>query len=193
MRMRTKWHNKERQVTVEEKANTMAFISWRIAAELVLNLENENFQTDTQKQRLDVIQEALAFLVSVTDRLVASQMSQEERQEFIVKFATKLSKTFQENCEDTIARDVDYRKGFIDVINQRLNAYSHCSWDDEKDMPGFQYKRDFGDNVSRVMGARDNKWITDQVLEIEVPEMMENLKKAKFEMVDGRSSARLGD
>ncbi len=192
MRMRTKWHNKERQVSVEEKANTMAFISWRIAMALVLNLENENFQTDTQKQRLDVIAEALAFLVSVTDRLVAGQMTQEERQEFIVKFATKLSKTFQENAEDLIARGTDYTKAFIDTMNQRLNAYAECSWDDEKDMPGFQYKRDFGDNISAVMGERDNKWITDQIIEIEVPEMIENLKKAKYEMVDGRSTARLG-
>ncbi len=193
MRMRTKWHNKERTVTVEEKANTMAFISWRIAMGLVLNLENENFQTDTQQQRLEVISEALAFLVSVTDRMVVEQMSQEERQAFIVKFATKLSKTFQENSEDLVGRDVDYKKGFIDTMNQRLNAYAECSWDDEKDMPGFQYKRDFGDNISAVMGERDNKWITDQIIEIEVPEMMENLKKAKLEMVDGRSTARLGD
>lgn len=192
MRMRTKWHNKERQVSVDEKANTMAFITWRVAAGLVLNLENENFQTDTQKQRLDVIREALAFLVSVTDRLVASQMDAEERQEFIVKFATKLAGTFQENCEDLIGRDVDYKKDFIDIMNQRLNAYAECPWDDEKDLPGFQYKRDFGDYISAQMGEKDQKWITDQVMSIEVLDMMENLKKAKFEMVDGHSTARLG-
>jgi len=191
MRMRTKWHNKERQVSVDEQANTMAFISWRIAAGLVLNLENENFQTDTQKQRLDVISEALAFLVSVTDRLVASQMEADERQEFVVKFATKLACTYQENCEDLIGRDVDYKKDFIDLMNQRLNAYAECSWDDEQDMPGFQYKRDFGDYITGPMGEKDKKWITDQVMSIEVFDMMENLKKAKFEMVDGHSSARL--
>ncbi|HED34966.1 MAG TPA: hypothetical protein ENJ08_12275 [Gammaproteobacteria bacterium] len=192
MRMRTRWHNKERQVSVDEKANTMAFISWRIAMALVLNLENENFQTDTQKQRLDVICEALAFLVSITDRLVVEQMEMDERQEFVVKFATKLSQTFQENCEDLIARDTDYKKDFIDTLNLRLNAYANCSWDEEKDMPGFQYKRDFGDFISTKMGEKDNKWITDQIIEIEVPDMVENLKKAKFEMVDGRSSAKLG-
>ena len=192
MRMRTRWHNKERQVSVDEKANTMAFISWRIAMALVLELENENFQTESQQQRLDVIREALAFLVSVTDRLVVEQMSAEERQEFVAKYAIKLSKTFQENSEDLIGRNVDYKKNFIDILNQRLNAYADCSWDDEKDMPGFQYKRDFGDNISAVMGIRDNKWITDQIMEIEVPEMMENLKKSKYEMVDGRSSAKLG-
>ncbi len=192
MRMRTKWHDKERTVSIDEKANTMAFISWRIAAALVLNLENENFQTDTHKQRLDVIRESLAFLVSVTDRLVASQMSAEERQEFVAKYAIKLSKTFQENCEDLLGRNTDYKTDFINTLNERLNAYAECSWDDEKDMPGFQYKRDFGDYISAEMGARDNKWITDQIIEIEVPEMMENLKKSKYEMVDGHSTAKLG-
>ncbi len=192
MRMRTKWHDKERTVSVDEKANTMAFISWRIAAALVLNLENENFQTDTHKQRLDVIREALAFLVSVTDRLVAPQMSAEERQEFVAKYAVKLSKTFQENCEDLLGRNTDYKTDFINTLNQRLNAYAECSWDEEKEMPGFQYKRDFGDFISEEMGARDNKWITDQIIEIEVPEMMENLKKSKYEMVDGHSTAKLG-
>ena len=59
-------------------------------------------------------------------------------------------------------------------------------------MPGFQYKRDFGDFISAEMGARDNKWITDQIIEIEVPDMLENLKKSKFEMLDGRSAAKLG-
>ena len=192
MRMRTKWHDKERTVSIDEKANTMAFISWRIAVALVLNLENENFQTDTHKQRLDVIREALAFLVSVTDRLVAGQMSAEERQEFVAKYAIKLSKTFQDNCEDLLGRDVDYKKDFIDTLNKRLNAYAECSWDDEKEMPAFQYKRDFGDFISHEMGARDNKWITDQIIEIEVPDMVVNLKKSKFEMVDGHSAAQSG-
>jgi hypothetical protein len=29
-----------------------------------------------------------------------------------------------------------------------------------------------------VMGERDNKWITDQVMDIEVPEAMKPLRKA---------------
>ena len=65
-------------------------------------------------------------------------------------------------------------------------------WDAEEEMPGFQYKRDFGDYISEQMGEKDQKWVTDQVMSIEVLDMMENLKKAKFEMVDGHSSARLG-
>lgn len=192
MRIRTKWHKKDREVSVEEKANTMAFISWRIAMAFVLNMENENFQTDTQKQRMDIIQEVVAFLVSVTDRLVANQMSEEERRDFITKFALKIAKVFQENAEDLVGRGEDYQGPFINVLNDRLNAYSECGWDDAEEMPGYQYKRDFGDYVSAVMGEKDNKWITDHVMQIEVPEAMTTLKKSKYEMVDGRSTARLG-
>lgn len=191
MRIRTKWHKKDRQVSIEEKANTMAFISWRIAAAMVLNLENENFQTDTQAQRLDIIKEIIAFLVSVTDRMVAEQMEQDERQELITKMALHLAKTLQENSEDLIGKG-DFKGPFIELLNQRLNAYAECSWDAEKEAPGFQYKRDFGDFVSKQMGEKDNKWITEQVIEIEVPEALTTLKKAKLEMVDGRSTAQLG-
>ena len=192
MRIRTKWHNKEREVSIEEKANTMAFISWRIAMATVLNLENENFQTDTHKQRLDILQEVTAFLVSVTDRLVAVQMTMEERSDLVTKMAIKLSRTFQENCEDLIGRDNDYAGPFIQVMNERLNAYSECGWDEEEEMPGYQYKRDFGDYMSTVLGEKDNKWITDHIIQIEVPIAMVTLKKSKFEMVDGHSSAQLG-
>ncbi len=189
MRIRTKWHKKDRVVSIDEKANTLAFIIWRIAAAMVLNLENENFQTDTQQQRLDIIKEILAFLISVTDRMVSEQMSQEERQDLISKLALKLVKVMQENSEDLIGKG-DFQGPFIELLNDRMNAYAICSWDG--DQPGYQYKRDFGDFVARQMGEKDNKWITTYVIDIEVPQALETLTKAKLEMVDGRSTAQLG-
>jgi hypothetical protein len=193
LRINTKWHNKGREVTVDEKANTMAFIAWKIAAGFVLDMENEEFQTDTQSMRLDIIKEALAFMVSLTDRMVASQLSQDERQELITKMALKTAKTLQENGEDLFGRGQDYQQDYINMLNERMNAYAHCNWDDEKDEPGFQYRRDFGDNVARVMGAKDNKWIATHVIEIEVPEIVTNLKKGKFQMVDGRDMSDEGE
>jgi len=192
VRIKTKWHNKKREVTMEERANTMAFISWRIAAALVLNLENENFQTETQAQRLDIIREALAFLISITDRLVVNDFNDDQRRELITKMALKLAKDFHDNCVELMGAG-NYRAEFIDIINQRLNAYAERSWDDDKQLPGFQYKRDFGDNVAQVMGARDNKWISQQVFEIEIPDMLETLDKAKRQMLDNRSDAAVGN
>jgi len=187
LRINTKWHKQGKEVSIEERANTLAFIAWKIAAGLVLDMENENFQTDSQSMRLDVIKEACAFLVSVTDRLVANQLTQDERQELITKMALKLVKTYQENGEDLLGKGKDYQTDFISMFNERMSSYAECSWNDEKDEPGFQYKRVFGDAISSVMGERDNKWITTQIIEIEVPLMLTNLKKGKAQMLDGET------
>lgn len=192
LRINTKWHNQGKEISIEDRARTLAFIAWKVAAGLVLDLENEDFQTDSQSMRLDVIKEACAFLVSVTDRLVASQMTQEERQELITKMALKLVKDMQENGEDLLGKGQDYQAPFIALINERMANYAECSWNDEKDEPGFQYKRLFGDVISNVMGAKDNKWITQHMIEIEVPMMLTNLKKGKAQMVDGEGESSEG-
>ena len=189
LRINTKWHTQGKVVSIEERARTLAFIAWKVAAGLVLDMENEGFQTDSQSMRLDMIKEACAFLVSVTDRLVASQLSDEERQEMITKMALKLVKDMQENGEDLLGKGQDYQTPFINLLNERMSAYAECSWDDAKEEPGFRYKRLFGDALSSVMGAHDNKWITQHVIEISVPEMLSNLKKGKAQMIDGVSEA----
>ena len=43
-------------------------------------------------------------------------------------------------------------------------------------------KRYFGECVSAVIGEKDNKWVTDQVMEIEVPETLPPLKKMLREL-----------
>lgn len=187
LRINTKWHNQGKVVSIEERARTLAFIAWKVAAGMVLDMENEEFQTDSQAMRLDMIKEACAFLVSVTDRLVAGQLTDQERQEMITKMALKLVKDLQENGEDLLGKGQDYQAPFIALLNERMNEYAEFSWDEARQEPGFRYKRAFGDAISRVMGARDNKWITQHMIEIEVPDMLANLKKGKAQMIDGES------
>lgn len=187
LRINSKWHKEGKEVSLDERANTLAFIAWKVAAGLVLDLENEEFQTDTQAVRLDVIKEACGFLISVTDRLVAPQVSEDERRELITKMALKLVKTFQENGEDLLGKGQDYQTAFIALLNERMAIYAECTWNDEKAEPGFQYKRVFGDAVAAVMGAKDNKWIAQQIIELEVPMMLTNLKKGKAQMLDDDS------
>ena len=187
LRINTKWHNQGKEFSIEARARTLAFITWKVAAGMVLDMENEEFQTDSQAMRLDMIKEACAFLVSVTDRLVANQLPEEQRLEMITKMALKLVKDMQENGEDLLGKGQDYQTPFISLLNERMSAYAECGWDAEKEEPGFNYKRLFGDAMSLVMGVKDNKWITQHMIEIEVPEMLANLKKAKAQMIDGQS------
>lgn len=175
MRIRSRWNKTGKERTIEENAGALAFIEWRIAGQTLLNLENEGFQTDTQLDRLAVLQELSAFLIHVTDRKVHGDMDEDQRQKFIVALAVKMADTYHDNRVDSEGRGQDFRPGFIDILNQRLADYSEFSF--ENGEPGYAFKRYLGECVTNVMGEKDRKWISDQVMEIEIPEMLKTLER----------------
>jgi len=179
VRVKSKWSNKGRERSLEEVGGAAAFILWRIAQQGLLNLENEGFQTDTRSQRMDVIAEFLAFLLQLTDRKKSEALDAGERQTFIASLAKHLANTMQENRSDAEGSG-DYRKPLIDLINERGADYAECPMPDGE--PGYAMKRYLGECITAVMGEQDNKWITDQVMEIEVPEALPPLNKALREL-----------
>ena len=186
VRIRSRWNVRGKARSLEENAGALAFIEWRIAGAALLNLENEGFQTDTQLQRLDVLEELCAFLIHVTDRLVHGQMSDEERQRFIVALALKTADTYHDNRVDAEGRGKDFRQPFIDKLNQRLAEYAEFRFENAE--PGYAFKRYLGECVTNSMGPRDRKWISDQVMEIEVPDMLRTLKKGLKDLFETGAS-----
>ncbi len=190
MRIRSHWNDKKKERSAEEIAGVLAFIEWRIAGQALLNLENEGFQTDTQLQRLEVLQELCAFLVHVTDRLVHPSMDDEQRQRFIVALALKIADTYHDNRVDAEGRGQDFRQPFIDLLNTRMADYAEFRF--EGDAPGYAFKRYLGECITNSMGPRDRKWISDQVMEIEVPEMLKTLHKGLDNLFDGAEGRGAG-
>jgi len=187
VRIRSRWKDKGKARSLEDNAGALAFIEWRIAGATLLNLENEGFQTDTQSQRLDVLEELCAFLIHVTDRLVHGQMSDEERQRFIVALALKTADNYHDNRVDAEGRGKDFRQPFIDTLNRRMAEYAEFRFENAE--PGYAFKRYLGECVTDSMGPRDRKWISDQVMEIEVPAMLKTLKKALRDLFESGASA----
>lgn len=175
MRVKSKWNLKDKERSLSETGGAMAFILWRIAQQGVLNLENEGFQTDTNAQRLDIIAEFLAFLVHLVDRMTIDDLGRDERVEFITSLARHLADNMQQNRTDAEGKG-DYRQPLVNLLNERAADYAEFSFKDNE--PGFALRRYFGENVRAVMGEKDNKWITDQVMDIEVPETLKPLRKA---------------
>jgi len=175
VRIRSRWKDKGRERSLEDVAGALAFIEWRIAGGALLNLENEGFPTDPQLQRLEVLEELCSFLVHVTDRLVHESLDDEGRQRFIIALALKLADTYHDNRVDAQGRGQDFRQPFIDKLNVRMGDYADFRFDDGE--PGYAFKRYLGECVTNSMGPKDRKWISDQVMEIEVPEMLKTLKK----------------
>jgi len=180
VRVKSKWNLSDRERSLSETGGALAFILWRIAQQGTLNLENEGFQTDTNAQRLDIITEFLAFLLHLVDRMTAGRFTLAQRQEFISSTARSLADTMQENRTDAQGKG-EYRQPLIDRLNERAGDYAGFAFSDNE--PGFAFRRYFGENVRAVMGERDNKWITDQVMDIEVPEALKPLKKALSDLL----------
>lgn len=176
IRLKTKWNDKERERSVDEIGGALAFTIWRLGMEGVLHLENENFQTDTQSQRMDVVGEFVIFLLHIIDRMSHNRMTNEERAALVIATAKKLATFMQENREG-VSGPGDHKSAFISQINARMDDYAECSYSDEEG-PGFSMKRTFGDHVTNVMGERDKKWITHVVMDIETPEALTMLKRA---------------
>jgi hypothetical protein len=178
IRVKNKWNDKNKVRTPEEIGSILSFNFWKIASANVMHMENEGFQTDTHFQRLDVIAEFTAFFVHVVDRIISAQGSTaEDRQALITALALNLAKTMHDNRRDVSDdKETDFRADYIALMNERMAEYSNFSFD-ENNQPGFQLRRCVGEHVREVMGEKDNKWIPDQVIDIEIPDAMKAFKR----------------
>ncbi len=176
IRIKTNWSKEEREVSVEDAVSVLAFNSWKIGMQTLLEIENEDFQIDTQQQRIEVIEEIMAFMIQALDRIVYSSTSDEDRASLISMYAKKVADHVQDNARD-FSGPGDYRSPFIEKLNQRFENYSDTKWDDEKHEPGFSMGREFGMNISDVLGPKDKKWALDYIQQVLLPEFYSLFKK----------------
>lgn len=176
MRIKSRWNKKGKTHTIEEIAGAVAFINWRIAGNCLLSLENNDFQTDTHEQRLRIITEFLIFTIHMIDRMTIETLDENERVRFITELVQKTAKHLEDNKRDLIGPG-EYRQEFINQLNERITEYSEFSYTD-KDGPSFPMRRFFGDKMALIMGEKNQKWVADQIIEIEVRDIMQHLRKS---------------
>ncbi len=176
MRIKSRWSKKDKTHSVEEIAGALAFIAWRIATNGVLSMENADFQTESQQQRLEIIAEFLAFTIHIADRMTIERFDEKQRMDFMTELALKCAKHMEDNKRDVIGAG-EYRQEFIDLLNRRMADYAEFGFSEEEG-PSFGMMRFFGDQVSKIFGERDQQWVNSQVIDIEVPEIMKHLKRA---------------
>lgn len=186
MRIKTRWKNQDKTRSIQEIASALGFTLWRIGQAALLNMENEGFQTDTQLQRMQVMQEFMTFLTHMVDRMAYERMDDDERAEFIIALARKLSDYVQDNMRD-ITGSGDHRAPFIDLLNRRMDEYSDFAV--IGDEPSFQLLRYFGDRLSEVLGERQRQWASTQVIDIEAPNALKTLKRAVRNLIPEQPAA----
>jgi len=176
MRVIKKWNQKSRPRTIEQMSNAVVAAIWKLAAQVVLNLENENFETTTQGQRLDVMEELVIFLVHMADRRTCAQTNADNRSRFITALVKDLARMLQDSRID-VQQDADYITLFIEKTNLRTAEYSTYNFSQDEGA-SFAMRCVLGAHIMETMGALDNKWIPDYIIGREAPEIEATLAQA---------------
>ena len=171
--VKTRWRKKGAR-TVEERAGVIGANVWKIALEVFKHMEKEGFRFGSDRLTTEVIAEFIAFLVQLADRAVYGKLAEEERAALIGAVVRHLAATMENNQQDLFGPG-EYRKPFIDLLNARFGEYAGFEYRDGE--PGYPCLRFFAGKVADAMASGDNKWVVEQMMEIESPEMVRLVRK----------------
>ncbi|NJO15640.1 MAG: hypothetical protein HC877_07800 [Thioploca sp.] len=173
MRIRTRWNKKAKDQSLENIAGALNMVSWKIATQSVVELENLGYQTNSNAHRLQIIGEFLAFLLQVADRLAYQQLTEEERQRLITTLADGMTHTFVDNQQDILGQG-EYRQQFIQLLNQRAEDYAELSFQHSE--AGFDFLRYFGEQVATIM--EDKHFVSQQITDVAGPQAITTFRQA---------------
>ncbi len=175
MRVNKRWNQKSRPRSIAQMSNVIAAAIWKLASQVVLNLENENFETATQGQRLDVMDELVIFLVHMADRHIFEQTGTENRSQFVSVLVKDLARMLEESRNE-VDQIGDHKSAFIEKTNLRCVEYGGYRFSLEAGA-SFAMRCLLGAYVMEMMGARDNKWIPDYIIGREAPTIEATLRQ----------------
>jgi hypothetical protein len=147
---------------------------WKISLEIFKHMEKEGFRFGSDRLVIEVLSEFIAFLIQLADRTVYGKLSEADRTTLVSALTRHLAVTMENNQLDLLGPG-DYRKPFIDLMNLRFEEYA--SFECPGGVPSYSYLRFFASKVFDAMAVGDNKWVMEQMMEIEAPEMALLIKK----------------
>lgn len=171
--VKTRWRKKGAR-TLPELAGILGANVWKIALEVFKHMEKEGFRFGSDRMVTNVLTEFIAFLVQLIDRSVYARLPEADRAVLIVETVRHLAATMENNQQDLLGPG-DYRKPFIDLLNARFADYAKFDFPGAAaDYPCLSF---FSAKVSDAMvsdpsASGDNKWVTEQMMDIEAPEMV---------------------
>jgi hypothetical protein len=143
-------------------------------------MEKEGYRFPDDKQSIDVIAEFVFYQIHIVDRMMHGKVSDEERSAFINGLAKYLAETLKENQTDLLGPG-DYISAFIENMNTRFANYAECDFN--ADGPSYTFTRYLASCVAEHMKISDDKWVIEQVMDIEAPEIVEKTMRMSEDML----------
>ena len=184
VRLKTKWHRSKRSERnrrgssapkkLEDLSSVIGINIWKLAKEAFLRMEKEGFRFREDQQAIGFISEFVIYQLHITDRMIYGLVSEDERISFINATAKYLTQSVADNQADLFGAG-DYEEPFIALMNDRLANYAECGFKDNQ--PGYDFTRYLARNVADIMSATDEKWVVEQVMDIEAPAVVEKITR----------------
>ena len=97
LRVKSTWFRPGRPKTPEAMADALAFISWRVAQNMLKSMRKADFDIDPGPQYFDFLAEALAFAIQVAWRLAHPRYDEAGRIAFMTELAHRTGDELAEN------------------------------------------------------------------------------------------------
>jgi len=171
--VKTRWRKKGVR-SLAERAGVVGANLWKISLEIFRHMEKEGFRFGSDRMVTEVMSEFIAFLVQLVDRSVYGRLSEDDRAALVRDVVAHLAATMENNQLDLFGPGA-YRKPFIDQLNARFAEYAEFEYPGGE--PGYPCLRFLAAKVSDAMASGDNKWVVEQVIDIEAPEMVKLVER----------------
>lgn len=171
--VKTRWRKKGPR-SLADRAGVIGANVWKLSVEFFKHLEKEGFRFGSDRLVTNVLTEFIAFLVQLVDRTVYGKLSEADRATLLSEVVRHLAATMENNQMDLFGPG-EYRKPFIEALNARFAEYAELEYKDGE--PGYECVRYFASRVSDAMAEGDNRWVVEQMMDIEAPEMVALVKK----------------
>lgn len=174
MRVRTRWFNKGKPKSIEELASVVAFTSWRWTRRAIERMLAAGFEFPDDRRRFGILSEYVIFLAQATDRLVYGRIDDDERRRMVVAAVRRLGAMLDENMRERVGEG-DHASEFIALFNRRADEYASISLG--PDGPGYGMFRFLAEKIRDRVDAADQRWLYEQVMEVEAPEGLRVLRR----------------
>lgn len=187
IRVKSNWFKGDRKKTPQEIAGALAFTIWRISDNTLKNVRKADFDIAIGDQYFAFLTEFLIFLVQVADRIVYTQLSEQDRFDFTSALVNRVAEHLAENQGEWLGGSVrEYKDSFVDHLNQRAGEYADFHYTGVE--TSFSFILYLGQCMRGVMDEKDKTWVVDQIMAIEVPEAAAMLEKAMTQLFGTESS-----
>lgn len=185
MRIKSQWFREGATRTPAQTASAMAFITWRVAQNMLKQMRSARFDIEIGAQYFAFTREVLVFLLQVLDRMASERMDASMRGTFMSALVQRVAQILQENEDGLLgvpqAGQSSHYERFIDQYNDLSDHYADFGHGPLG--PDFSFVRYLGHRIEPLMPEKDRLWVVDQIMATEVPEAVQILQRSMHDVL----------